>query len=268
MSKKVLLAAAGLLLSLHNAPLLAADLGKATRAFEKQDYSAALGELESLSREGNPDALNMLGQMYENGWGVAEDPARAMELYKRGANQGHLDSVNNLRRMKNIEYRKELEEVEPRAKEGDAQAQNRLGEMYEFGYGVDRNALEAYNWYRRAADQGLVSAMHNIGRCYNFGTGVEQNYAEAERWYRRAAEQGHMDAMFFLGTLYSNHHGSDDSADADVIAYAWMHNSAQLGNVTAAAIEKRLLMKLDPTQTTAAETLAADYLSKYVTPFK
>ncbi|GGO86181.1 hypothetical protein GCM10011348_36430 [Marinobacterium nitratireducens] len=268
MSKKVLLATAGLLMSLHTAPLLAADLGKATRAFEGKDYKAALDELESLSREGNPDALNMLGQMYENGWGVSEDKARAMELYKRGANQGHLESVNNLRRMKNVEYRKELETVEPRASEGDARAQNRLGEMYEFGYGVDRNPLEAYNWYRRAADQGLVSAMHNIGRCYNFGTGVEQDYSEAERWYRRAAEQGHMDAMFFLGTLYSNHHGSDNSADADVIAYAWMHNSAQLGNPTAAAIEKRLLMKLDPEKTTAAEALAADYLAKYVTPFK
>lgn len=268
MSKKALLAAAGLLLSLHYGPLQAADLGKATRAFESKDYKAARDELEALSREGVPDALNMLGQMYENGWGVEEDRAKAIDLYKRGANQGHLESVNSLRRMKNVEYRKELEEIEPRAKEGDARAQNRLGEMYEFGYGVERNPLEAYNWYRRAADQGLVSAMHNIGRCYNFGTGVDQDFREAERWYRRAAEQGHMDAMFFLGTLYSNNHGSDQSADTNVIAYAWMHNSAQLGNATAAAIEKRLLMKLDPDQTAVAESLAADYLSKYVTPFK
>ncbi|MFC6671597.1 hypothetical protein [Marinobacterium aestuariivivens] len=77
-----------------------------------------------------------------------------------------------------------------------------------------------------------------------------------------------MDAMFFLGTLYSNDHGRDTSADTNVIAYAWMHNSAQLGNATASAIEKRLLMKLDPDQTKAAQALASEYLEKYVKPFK
>ena len=43
---------------------------------------------------------------------------------------------------------------------------------------------------------------------------------------------------------------------------------AQLGNATAAAIEKRLLMKLDETQTQAAKTLAEKYLDQYVRPFK
>ncbi len=268
MRKRTLLAAAGLLLGLHNTPLLAADLGKASRAFENKEYAAALDELESLSKEGVPDALNMLGQMYENGWGVKKDLEQAETLFKRGANQGHLDSVNGLRRLKNAEYRKELQTVEAQAKAGDATAQNRLGEMYEFGYGVERDPNQAYSWYQRAAEQKLVAAQHNIGRCYNFGTGVEQNFTEAELWYREAAQQGHMDAMFFLGTLYSNNHGLDHSTDTNVIAYAWMHNSAQLGNATAAAIEKRLLMKLDEPQTQAAQALASEYLDTYVRPFK
>lgn len=268
MSKKTLLAAAGLLLSLHQAPLLAADLGKVSRAFENKEYSAALDDLEELSKEGVPDALNMLGQMYENGWGVTQDLEKATALFKRGANQGHLESVNGLRRLKNVEYRAELESVQASAEAGDARAQNRLGEMYEFGYGLERDPNQAYSWYRRAAEQKLVVAQHNLGRCYNFGTGVEQNFTEAELWYREAAQQGHMDAMFFLGTLYSNNHGLDHSADTNVIAYAWMHNSAQLGNATAAAIEKRLLMKLDGPQTEAARTLAEKYLDTYVRPFK
>ncbi|WP_020683701.1 tetratricopeptide repeat protein [Marinobacterium rhizophilum] len=268
MSKRTLLAAAGLILGLYNTPLLAADLGQASRAFENKDYSAALDALEPLSKEGVPDALNMLGQMYENGWGVNKDLDKAAALFKRGANQGHLESVNGLRRLKNLEYRKELETVQKNAEAGDATAQNRLGEMYEFGYGIERDPSMAYSWYLRAAEQKLVAAQHNIGRCYNFGTGVEQNFTEAELWYREAAKQGHMDAMFFLGTLYSNDHGLDHSTDTNVIAYAWMHNSAQLGNATAAAIEKRLLMKLDETQTQAAKTLAEKYLDQYVRPFK
>jgi TPR repeat protein len=268
MSKRTLLAAACLLAGLSSTLLLAADLGQASRDFDNKDYSAALDALEPLSKEGNPDALNMLGQMYENGWGVDKDLEKASALFKRGANQGHLDSVNGLRRLKNIEYRLELTSVRLKAEAGDASAQNRLGEMYEFGYGQERDPNLAYSWYQRAAEQKLVVAQHNLGRCYNFGTGVEQNFTEAELWYREAAQQGHMDAMFFLGTLYSNDHGLDHSADTNVIAYAWMHNSAQLGNATAAAIEKRLLMKLDATQTEAAQTLAEKYLDTYVRPFK
>jgi TPR repeat protein len=140
--------------------------------------------------------------------------------------------------------------------------------MYEFGQGVARDNDEALKWYRSAADQDVVAAWHNLGRSYNFGTGVEQDYAQAEQWYRKAAEQGHMDAMFFLGTLYSNSHGQDTSIDTNILAYAWMHNAAEMGNGTARAIEARLLMKLDESQLEEAQSLAERYKAKFVTPFK
>ena len=267
MNKKTLLAAA-LLLSLNTPALLAADLGKGARAFDTQDYAIALKELEPLAKEGNADATNMLGQMYENGWGVTKDVERAKRLYTQGANVGHLESVNSLRALKNKEYQVELKTVVPAAESGDAHAMNRLGEMNEFGYGLKRNPVDAFNWYSKAAEAGLVAALHNIGRSYNFGTGVEQNFAEAERWYLEAAKKGHTDAMFFLGTLYSNEHGMDKSQDNNVIAYAWMHNAAQLGNDTAEAIERRLVMKLDGDQMQAAKDLAESYHKLYVAPYK
>ncbi len=267
MNKKTLLAAA-LLLSLNTPALLAADLGKGARAFDSQNYSAALEELEPLAKDGDPDATNMLGQMYENGWGVEKDVEKAKRFYTRGANVGHLDSVNSLRALKNEEFQVELKTVVPAAEAGDASAMNRLGVMNEFGYGLSRNPVEAFNWYTKAAETGLVSAQHNIGRAYNFGTGVEQNFSEAERWYRKAAKQGHTDAMFFLGTLYSNDHGTDKSRDNNITAYAWMHNAAQLGNDTAQAIERRLVMKLNDSQMEAAKELSDSYFQQYVAPYK
>jgi len=262
--KKQILFAAGLILSINVTHVLAADLGKGTSAFEKQDYTTAFNELEDLAKEGNPDALNMVGQMYENGWGVDKNVKKAKRFYRRGASQGHLANVNSLRNLKNQEYNVELETVIPAAESGDAVAQNRLGVMAEFGYGMVRNPDLALQWYLKAADQGLVAAQHNIGRCYNFGTGVEQNFTEAERWYRKAAEQGHTDAMFFLGTLYSNNHGEQKDQDSNVLAYAWMHNAAELGNPTAIAIEKRLVMKLNASQLEEAKELAAEYKNTYV----
>ncbi len=262
--KKQILLAASLMLSISATNVMAADLGKGTLAFEKQDYATAMKELKSLAREGNPDAMNMVGQMYENGWSVDKDVKKARRMYNRGASLGHMGSVNSLRAMKDKEYKVELETVVPSAESGDASAQNRLGEMAEFGYGMERNPDLAIQWYLKAADQGFVAAQHNIGRCYNFGTGVEQDFVEAERWYRQAAERGHTDAMFFLGTLYSNEHGSQADQNTNILAYAWMHNAAQLGNRTAIEIEKRLIMKLDASQLATAKELAEEYRVKYV----
>lgn len=268
MKKFVLLTTAGLLLNLQVGTVEAASIKAAQRAFDAKDYSAALAELTPLAKEGEAAAMNMLGQMYENGWGVEADVEMAQRYYERGARQGHLESVNSLRALKNKAYRAEFDTILPTAESGDAGAQNRVGEMYEFGQGVNRDIDQAFGWYRKSADQGNVTAWHNLGRCYNFGTGVEQNYETAEEWYRKAAEQGHQEAMFFLGTLYATSHGGDDSADTDVIAYAWMHNAAELGNPTARAIETRLKMKLGESQLGEAESLAAQYKNHYVTPFQ
>ena len=268
MNKSTLYAAVGLLFSLHTTSVLAASIDAAQRAIDSGDYSKALSELESLVKNQDPAALNLQGQMYENGWGVEPDADKARRYYESGARQGHLDSVNSLRALKNKAYKIEFDRVIPQAQAGDGDAQNRIGEMYEFGQGVARDNDEALKWFRSAAEQNVVAAWHNLGRSYNFGTGVDQNYEMAEQWYRKAAEQGHTDAMFFLGTLYSNNHGQDTSTDTNILAYAWMHNAAEMGNYTARAIEARLLMKLDETQLEEAKTLAESYKALYVIPFK
>lgn len=268
MSKKVLLATASLILGLHASSLLAAGIQTAEEAIAQQDYASAVKALKPLLKDDNPDATNLMGQLYENGWGVEKNVGKATMLYKQGARTGHIASVNSLRALKNKAYKVELDKLLPEASAGKASAQNRAGEMYEFGYGTDRDPAKAFDFYQKAAQQGLVAAQHNLGRSYNFGTGVTQNFAEAERWYRTAAKQGYTPALFFLGTLYSNGYGRDTSHHSDVIAYAWIHNAAALGDGTAATIENRLMMKLDDNQLTEAKTLAENYAKTYVEPFK
>jgi len=268
MNKKSLLAIAGLVIGLQSFSGMAASITAAEHAIKSQDYSTALSQLKPLVKEGNTDALNLMGQLYENGWGVDQDIALAEKLYDRGARVGHIGSVNSLRALKNKAYRIELNGLAPQLQAGNPSAQNRAGEMYEFGYGAERNSDKAFELYKQAAEQGLIAAQHNLGRSYNFGTGVEQNFEEAERWYRIAARQGYTDSMFYLGTLYSNGYGIDNSHEQDIIAYAWMHNASELGNRTAKAIESRLLMKLQDSQMAEANSLANEYAEDYVKPFK
>lgn len=264
MKKSSFLATAGLILTLQMGAVSANSLQDARSAIESQEYGAALEQLRPLAREGNPDASNLLGQMYEQGLGVEVNEEEAARLYRQGANQGHLDSVTSLRALQNKAFAQEFSRLMPIAKAGNAQAQNRIGEMLEFGQGVERDVEAAYQWFHRAAEQGEISAWHNLGRSYNFGSGVEQSYATAEEWYRKAAERGYTKSLFFLGTLYATDHGQDDSYSSDIIAYAWLKNAADLGDQTARPIAERLLLKLSADEIDIAKQLAERYKERYI----
>lgn len=246
----------------------AASIIAAERAFEQKNYTAALEELKPLVRDGDAEALYLLGVMTRDGLGVTADKGEAMRLFESAARQGHLDSVNAVRAIKNETYKVEFDKVLVQANSGDARAQNRIGEMYEYGQGVDRDLTSAFDWYNKAAAQGLLSATHNLARSYNFGTGTAVDYQKAETLYREAAAQGNSDSMFFLGTLYATKNGNDTQTDPDQLAYAWMSAAAESGNVTAGVIKQRLVMKLDDQGRAAAETLAQEFKNRYVTPFK
>lgn len=265
MKKSTVIVAAGLMLTLHMGSVSANSLQDARSAIESQNYATALEHLRPLARERNTAASNLLGQMYENGWGVEADEEEAARLYRIGANQGDLDSITNLRALQNKAFAIEYNQRLPIAEAGNGEAQNRIGEMLEFGQGIDRDKQAAFSWYQLAADQGEVSAWHNLGRSYNFGTGVSQDFKMAEDWYRQAAERGYTKSLFFLGTLYATNHGSDTSYNTDIIAYAWLQNAAELGDQTARPIAERLLLKLNSDEIDTAKQLAERYKDRYIT---
>ncbi|MGB1237839.1 MAG: tetratricopeptide repeat protein [Pseudomonadales bacterium] len=268
MNTRHLLSVAALAGCLIFNPANANTLAQAKADVQAENYSSALKILTPLAKSGNADASNLLGQMYQNGWGVPASIGTAKSYYKKGARSGHIDSVNSLRALDDIEYRKELVKVKEKAATGNATAQNRYGEMLEYGFGVKRDPRAAFEQYQLAAAQNFVAAQHNVGRSYNFGTGINQDFAEAEKWYRIAAQKGYTQSMFYLGTLYATAHGQDESTDQDITAYAWMSNAAALGDSTAKTIENRLLMKLEESQMGEAKALSEDFKKTYVTPFK
>ena len=89
-----------------------------------------------------------------------------------------------------------------KAKSGEAEAQNALGEAYYDGKGVTENLPEAVKWFTKAAEQENAKAEYNLGNCYYYGYGVYENYGEAVKWYTKAAEQGCAEAQNSLGYYY------------------------------------------------------------------
>src|SRR5438477_838335 len=95
-----------------------------------------------------------------------------------------------------------LRQIRSAADQGNREAQYKLGQLYDQGFGLPKNQSEAVSWYRKAAGQGLVAAQHDLGVSYTFALGVEQNYAEALKWYQKAADQGLAQSQNNLGNAY------------------------------------------------------------------
>ena len=96
-----------------------------------------------------------------------------------------------------------MSETERRARQGDADAQLKLGLMYALGKGMRQDYAQALHWLELAAKQGHASAQFNLGVMYDEGKGVRQDHAQARHWYELAAKQGHASAQSNLGLMYA-----------------------------------------------------------------
>ena len=84
------------------------------------------------------------------------------------------------------------------AKSGDADAQYNLGSVYETGFGVQADPLEAIDWYKKAAEQDHQLAQLKLGIMYVLGDGIRQSTIKGSSWIQSAAENGNK----FAATLY------------------------------------------------------------------
>ena len=85
-------------------------------AYEKGDYTVAVGKLRPLAEQGNVTAQATLALLYDTGYGVPQDLGEAVKWYRLAAAQG------------------------------DKSARYNLGQMYDTGQGVPQDNVRAYMW--------------------------------------------------------------------------------------------------------------------------
>jgi TPR repeat protein len=112
------------------------------------------------------------------------------------------------------------------AKNGNADAQFQLAEIYNTGDGVEESPAEALKWYRTAAENGSSDAQFSLAEMYRYGDGVEKDFETALLWYKRAAEGGNHDAMSALGFIYYRGDGVEKDYNE---AYHWFKNDGFRG---------------------------------------
>jgi TPR repeat protein len=107
------------------------------------------------------------------------------------------------------------------AEAGHPVAQNNIGYMYRKGFGVRLDEAAAAEWYRRAAEQGILDAMTNLGYMYDEGRGVERDHVQSYKWFVLAVENGYEDAAGHLKILEESYMTPEQVAEAKRLAAEW-----------------------------------------------
>jgi TPR repeat protein/uncharacterized RDD family membrane protein YckC len=176
--------------------------------------------LQKAANQGDAAAQNMLGRLYQNGWGVPKDLGKAADLYQKAANQGNAFGQNNL----GVLYQngsgvpkdlgKAADLYQKAADQGNAFGQNNLGWLYQSGEGVPKDLKKAADLYQKAANQGNAFGQNNLGWLYQSGQGALKDldkaaahFRKVAELYQKAADQGDATAQVNLGRLYENGQG-------------------------------------------------------------
>jgi hypothetical protein len=143
--------------------------------------------------------------------------------------------------------------VRKAAAQNHADAQQELGVIYATGDGVKQDDVQAVAWFRKAATQGEPTAQYNLGLLYAKGQGVEKDFAQAIAWWRKSAAQGNADAQFKLGVVY---HTGQGVAKDEVLALANATIAARNGDKENIEYRNEIAKQLTPEQRRSAQTLA------------
>lgn len=123
------------------------------------------------------------------------------------------------------------------AERGLAEAQVRVGAMYNRGHGVPQDYKEAARWYRKAAEQGDPDGQFELGSRYSHGLGVPKDVKESIKWFSKAGEQGRTFAQEYLGDMYLYGRGVQKTPG---LAFYWYKKAAELGDARSQYVLSRL----------------------------
>lgn len=86
-------------------------------------------------------------------------------------------------------------------RQDDARAMGLMAALTALGRGVEKDPVDACNWFRQAANRGHVPSQAALGMCLAAGLGATANNTEAAFWLYKAGVAGNTQAIEVLGAL-------------------------------------------------------------------
>ncbi|NWF38422.1 sel1 repeat family protein [Mariprofundus sp. NF] len=199
--------------------------------YNNERLSTYLAETAKAAGTGDAVAQFNLGYLYSRGFGLTQDPMKALMWFQKSAEQGL------------------------------TRAQNHLGLAYiEARGGVSQNYKEAAQWFRKSAALGDAEGAYLLAGLYSEGLGVSQSHANAMKWHLQAAEQNHAYAQLSLGLHYSKGHGVEKNK---TLAHMWFDLASQNGSDRAREYEHELVQTMSGQEIREAERLRNKWLDEH-----
>ena len=195
-----------------------------------------LNHYEKVAESGNAYLQRSMGDLYYNGYGVAQDYQKALEWYQKSMHNGSSWAMEKIAKCyeegKGTEkdYEKALQLRRKAAELGYVVSIGKIGWHYHNGYGVAQDYQKAMEWYQKAAAQNDAVAQKNIGELYFYGQGVSEDYQKVMEWSQKAAAQNNSDAQNNIGVLYHMGLGVEQNYQK---AMEWYQKAAAQNNDTA-----------------------------------
>ncbi len=206
-------------------------------AYQRGRYVTAFREATKRI-EANPKdaaAMTLLGELYNQGLGVKQDPKRAHEWYRLAAAQNDANAMSSLGLMAMDGRGQPKDEkagrawLEQAARKGQPSASYNLALIQLAGSKPEDLAAAVAN-FRTAAEAEVPAAQYALGVLYLQGKGVARDTTQAAQWFRRAADNGDLGAeVEFAIRLFNGDGVPKDEARA---ARYFLH-AAQRGNAIA-----------------------------------
>ncbi len=176
------------------------------------------------------EALCRLGNCYNFGWGVEENPDKAVELYKKAANLNDVEAhyqlacayKDGIGTEKNYELAVQHFSIAIDGKNSDAMVE--LGDMYNWGIGIEQNYILAVKYYKLASEEEDSKGMFALGYAYFFGNGIERNEVLANDYFKKSAELNYAPSQYVLGINYMNGYGIEKDTSKGIY---WLEKASE-----------------------------------------
>lgn len=191
------------------------------------DLAASVASYEKAASLGHSDALVRLGDLYSRNGAIASDPPKAFAYYVRASRAGNLAGKLRVGEMTVLGQGTDrnvaagLAQMNSLADEGDANAMNLLGGLYQRGIGglLPANPVTAFGYFSKSAEAGSVMGAVHAGEMKVRGQGTSKDVVGGLQMVKAVADAGNGEALMSLAALLAD--GSTGKVDATeaVLAY-------------------------------------------------
>jgi hypothetical protein len=172
------------------------------------NHAHLISSIEAAAKRDHLESQWLLGMCHSYGIGIEQNVEKALHWLEIAGQAGHVASqyyfaLLQERSQVTVDENQRITIAQwyaYAAQGGYAPAQYKLG-MSKWAHAATQDHKEAFQWFKKSADQNYIPAYSTLATCYERGWGTAIDVEEAVKLYRIAVNESHAPSMHHLGRL-------------------------------------------------------------------